>query len=134
MKFYISGQWPVPDLLPASHEATSARDALRQYRQFVRFGMTCVKAFKVNEENDRVLLSLWRLRDLASREARAVRNGISSALLSMIAAALANSFGDFGTVSNTDSRRVARSSQSRQRPRQSRNRIDMHVASLLHRE
>ena len=45
MKFCISGQWPVADILPTSNEAASALAALRLYREFVRLGLSPVKAF-----------------------------------------------------------------------------------------
>ena len=132
MKFCISGQWPVADILPTSNEAASALAALRLYREFVRLGLSPVKAFQITEDGTWSEVSAWKLRCLAMAESRRARKTVASALLGMVASALPNSFGDFGTVAGLGTFRAARTSQSSGlRPRRSRNWIETRVAEII---
>lgn len=105
MRFRLIAHWPSKDMLPESEEHTTAHAANRRYRLLRRTGASSVSIFEVRGAS---LIRVYptRLERYARAELRGTRRGrppmrntIASALLSMLASALPNSFGDFGVVS-----------------------------------
>ncbi|MFO1162510.1 MAG: hypothetical protein U1E60_26990 [Reyranellaceae bacterium] len=100
MKFVISGKWPLSDILPESKETTSAREALRHYRDFVRRGMVKLTVLTFNDDTNGVAISQWKLGQLAAKEAeKPSHRPVARILLAVIASMLADGFGDLGAVS-----------------------------------
>jgi hypothetical protein len=112
MKFRIVGRWPSDDILPTILECDSAAAAISKHRALIKLGLEPVDVFAI-ENGMRKRVSTYRL-DILSRAEKSKRRGskaIAGALLSMIASALPNGFGDFGVVPTYGVLRVARISR-----------------------
>lgn len=122
MQFRITARWPSPPLAPLVETFTTAIAAAAACNALERVAAE-VSRIEVLEADGERLISRQELRVLAAEERTArpgPRNTIISILFGIVAAALPNSFGDFGTLPEAALLLNARISRARPRHRKGR--------------
>jgi hypothetical protein len=133
MKFHVVMQWPSSDILPQVEEAGTATDALKACMALMRRGCQIKSICRIDASGATLVLLPRELVTLARQEGyrvkfppriRRTRQTLSSILLAIMASMLPNSFGDFCTLLDFGTYRVAiRREEGARRPSRRAGRI-----------
>jgi hypothetical protein len=116
MKYRLVMQWPSSDILPLVHEAETATTAIKMCLAAVRKGCEVESIVRTDDAGVTNILLPRELVRLARQEGsqvtfpprvRRTRKTVSSILLAIVASLLPNYFGDFCTLLELGSCRVA---------------------------
>jgi hypothetical protein len=116
MKFRLVMQWPSSDILPLVQEAETATAAIKMCLSAMRGGCAIKSIFRTDDAGATETLRPRELVRLAREEGyrvkfpprvRRTRKAVSSILLALVASLLPNYFGDFCTLLEFGTCRVA---------------------------
>ena len=116
MKFRIKATWPTSDILPQVREFGTASAALRACAGFLRSGCRIDSIVVTRDDGSVSRMSESRLVRLARDEGcgirypphrRKARQAVGSIIFAILCGALPNSWGDFATVLDLGTNRVA---------------------------
>ena len=127
MKYRLVMQWPSSDILPLVQEAETATDAVKMCIASMRGGCQIKSISRMGDTGVTETLLPRELARLARQEGyrvtfpprvRRMRKSVSSVMLALVASVLPNYFGDFCTLLELGTCRVAirREEGARRRP------------------